>query len=93
LTDDSVDVVFLFDVFHSFYYSHADDRKRLLDEIYRIMKPSALLSISVWSNLMKYEAENEIKNANFCLVKEILETLTKDNKDLETRRILNFRKV
>jgi hypothetical protein len=73
--------------------SRTDDRRRPMDEIYRIMKLSALLSISVWSNLTKHEAENEIKNANFCLEKEVLETLTKDNKDLETRRILNFRKV
>jgi len=37
--------------------------------------------------------EDEIKNANFRLEKETSETLTDDNKDLETRRVLNFRKA
>ena len=47
LTNDFVDVVLLFDVFHSFYFPYKDDRRRLLNEIYRIMKPSAFLSISL----------------------------------------------
>jgi len=92
LADDFVDVVLLFDVFHSFYFPYKDDRKRLLDEIYRIMKSSAFLSISIWSNLTEDESENEIRNAKFCLEKEVLDTITEDNKNLEKRRILNFRK-
>ena len=92
LTDESVDVVLLFDVFHSFYFPQADDRRRLLGEIYRIMKPSAFLSVSVWPNLAEPETEDEIKNANFRLEKEVYETLTDGNKDLETRKILNFMK-
>jgi len=93
LASETVDVVFLFDVFHSFYFPHAGDRKRLLGEIYRIMKPSAFLAISVWPNLLEPETEDEIKNANFRLEKEVPETLTDGNKDLETRRILNFGKA
>ena len=93
LTDESVDVVLLFDVFHSFHFPQAGDRRRLLGEIYRIMKPSAFLSISVWPNLIETESEDEIKNANFRLEKEVSETLTDGNKDLETRRILNFGKA
>jgi len=93
LTDESVDVVLLFDVFHSFYFPQADDRRRLLGELYRIMKPSAFLSISVWPNLIEPETEDEIKNADFRLGKEVPETLTDDNKGLETRRILCFRKA
>jgi len=92
LTDESVDVVLLFDVFHSFYFPRADDRRRLLSEICRIMKPSAFLSVSVWPNLAEPETGDEIKNANFHLEKEVCETLNNDNKDLETRSILNFRK-
>ena len=93
LTDESVDVVLLFDVFHSFYFPQAGDRRRLLGEIYRIMKPSAFLSISVWPNLIEPEIEGEIKSANFHLGKEVSETLIYDNKNLETRRILSFRKA
>lgn len=92
LTDGSVDVVLLFDVFHSFYFPQVSDRRRLLDEIHRIMKPSAFLSISAWPHLIEPEIENEIKNANFDLEEGVPETLTDSNKGLETRRILNFGK-
>lgn len=92
LTDESVDVVLLFDVFHSFYFPKAADRRRLLGEIRRIMKPSAFLSISVWPNLIEPEVEDEIKNTGFYLEKEISGMPT-DNKMLETCRFLNFGKV
>jgi ubiquinone/menaquinone biosynthesis C-methylase UbiE len=93
LADEAVDVVLLFDVFHSFYFPQPSDRRRLLNEIRRIMKPSAFLSISVWPNLLEPEIEDEIYNANLHLGKEVPETLTDGNKDLETRRILNFGKA
>jgi len=93
LTDESVDVVLLFDVFHSFYFPQASDRRRLLSEIRRVMKPSAFLSISVWPNLIEPETEDEIKNADFRLEKDVPETLTYDYEELETRRILNFKKA
>ena len=92
LVDESVDVVLLFDVFHSFYFPQADDRKKLLSEIYRIMKPSAFLSISVWPNLIEPGAEYEIKNADFRLEKDISLTLSHDDKNLGKRSVLNFRK-
>ncbi len=93
LADESVDVVLLFDVFHSFYFPQAEDRRRLLGEIYRIMKPAAFISISVWPNLIKPGAEDEIKNADFRLEKEISQTLNHDAKNLEKRSILKFRKA
>ena len=93
LTDESVDVVLLFDVFHSFYFPQAGDRRRLLGEIYRITKPSAFLSISVWPNLIEPESEDEINNANLHLEKKGSETLTDGNRDVETRKILNFGKA
>jgi ubiquinone/menaquinone biosynthesis C-methylase UbiE len=92
LTDESVDVVLLFDVFHSFYFPKTEDRRRLLSEIHRIMKPSALLAISVWPNPIEPGTENEIENADFRLENEISEGLSNGSKDLGMRRILNFRK-
>ena len=92
LANESVDVVLLFDVFHSFYFPQVDDRKRLLREVYRIMKPSAFLSISVWSNLMEPGAEDEIENADFHLEEHISQTLSHDNKSVGKRSVLNFRK-
>jgi len=93
LSDETVDVVLLFDVFHSFYFPQAGDRRRLLGEIRRIMKPSAFLSISVWPNLLEPEIEDEIKNIYFRLENEVPETFADGNKDLETRRILIFGKA
>jgi len=90
LADESADVILLFDVFHSFYFPQADDRKKLLGEIYRIMKPSAF--ISVWPKHMESEAKGEIQSANFCLENEYSGTLIHDNKDRERGQILNFRK-
>jgi ubiquinone/menaquinone biosynthesis C-methylase UbiE len=92
LTDESVDVVLLLDVFHSFYFPKAVDRRKLLSEIRRVMKPSAFLSISVWPNIVEPEAEDEIKDTGFHLEKEI-SGMTTDDKGLETCRFLNFRKV
>ena len=92
LTDESVDVVLLFDVFHSFYFPKVVDRRRLLGEIRRVMKPSAFLSISVWPNLVDPEAEDEIKDTGFHLEKEI-SGMPNDNKGLETCRFLNFGKA
>ena len=92
LTDESVDVVLLFDVFHSFYFPQVEDRRKLLVEIRRVMKPFAFLAISVWPNLVEPETEDEIKSADFRLDEVISEGLGSNNKDLGTRRILNFRK-
>jgi len=90
LTDESVDVVLLFDVFHSYYFPQVDDRRRSLSEIYRIMKPTAF--ISVWPKHMESEAGDEIRNAGFHLEKELSEMLIHDNRNLEKGKILNFRK-
>ena len=90
LTDDSVDVVLLFDVFHSYYFPQADDRRRLLNEIYSIMKPFAF--ISLWPKHMESEAKDEIERANFYLESEYFGTLIHDNKDRERGQILIFRK-
>jgi ubiquinone/menaquinone biosynthesis C-methylase UbiE len=92
LADESVDVVLLFDVFHSFYFPQAEDRRRLLGEIHRVMKPAAFLSISVWPNLIEPGVEDEIGNGGFRLEKDISETLSHDDKNLGKRSVLNFRK-
>ena len=90
LTDESVDVVLMFDVFHSYYFPQAGDRRRLLSEIYRIMKPTAF--VSVWPKHMESETEDEVEKANFRLEKELSEMLIHDNRNLEKGKVLNFRK-
>ena len=90
LTDESVDVVLLFDVFHHYYFPQADDRRKLLNEIYRILKLDGF--ISVWPKHMESEAKDEIESANFYLKSKYSGTLIHDNKDHERGQILNFRK-
>ncbi len=46
LTDESVDIVLLYDVFHSYYFSQMADRRKILEEVYRVSKRDAI--ISVW---------------------------------------------
>jgi len=90
LADDSTDVVLLFDVFHHHYFPQVAERKRLLEEIYRILKSDGF--ISVWPKHMESEAEDEIRNANFYLERESSEMLIHDDNDRERGQILNFKK-
>ena len=90
LPDKSVDITLLFDVFHRYYVPQMSDRKRLLDEIYRITKTEGF--VSVWPKHMEAEVRGEIEAANFYLEEEFLGTLIHDNKDIETGKVMNFRK-
>ena len=90
LPDKSVDITLLFDVFHRYYVPQMSDRKRLLDEIYRITKTEGF--VSVWPKHMEAEVRGEIEAANFYLEDEFLGTLIHDNKDIETGKVINFRK-
>ena len=90
LPDESVDVSLLFDVFHHYYFPQIDDKKRLMDEIYRITKTNGF--VSIWPKHMESEIRDEIEGANFYLEKEYFGTLIHDNKDIETGKVINFRK-
>jgi ubiquinone/menaquinone biosynthesis C-methylase UbiE len=90
LPDESVDATLLFDAFHRHYFPQIADRKRLMDEIYRITKTEGF--VSVWPKHMESEVRGEIEGANFYLEKEYLGTLIHDNKDIETGKVVNFRK-
>ena len=90
LPDKSVDVTLLFDVFHRYYFPQMSDRKRLLDEIYRITKTGGF--VSVWPKHMEAEVRGEMEVANFCLEDVFPETLIHDNRDIETGKVINFRK-
>jgi ubiquinone/menaquinone biosynthesis C-methylase UbiE len=90
LPDESVDVSLLFDVFHRYYFPQIDDRNMLIDELYRITKTSGFLS--VWPKHMESEVRDEIEGAKFYLENEYLGTLIHDNKDIETGKVMNFRK-
>jgi len=44
LDNESVDVVLLYDVLHYYYFPKENDRRQLLREVYRVLKPNGLLS-------------------------------------------------
>jgi ubiquinone/menaquinone biosynthesis C-methylase UbiE len=90
LADESVDIVLLYDVFHSYYFSQVTDRRKLLEEVYRVSKSEAI--ISVWPKHMESEAKEEIESANFYLEREYSGTLVHDDEDIEKGKVLNFRK-
>lgn len=90
LQGESVDIVLLYDVFHSYYFSQVADRKKLLEEVYRVSKPDAL--VSIWPKHMESEAKEEIESANFYLEREYSGMLIHDNEDIEQGKVLNFRK-
>jgi len=91
LADESVDVVLLFDVFHFYYFPRANERRKLLSEVYRVLRADGFLL--VYPKHMESEAKGEIESANFCLATEHSGPLIHDNQDLETGQVLNFKKL
>ena len=90
LDDNSIDIVLLYDVFHDYYFPSPADRRKLLADIYMILKQDGFLS--VWPKHMESGAKKEIENANFYLVSKHNENLIHDNVDVEKGEILKFRK-
>ena len=97
LEDESVDVVLLYDILHYYYFPRAGDRRKLLREVYRILKPGTLLSVYP-THLQSYrhpkleDIKREIDSANFHLERECSVMLIHEE-TLENGQVLNFRKA
>ncbi|MHC1597336.1 MAG: class I SAM-dependent methyltransferase [Methermicoccaceae archaeon] len=91
LNDESVEIVILYDVFHDFYFPQGSDRRKLLDEIHRVLRPEGFLS--VWPKHMERDAEGEIEDANFVLMEKHVGELIHDDFHFERGQILNFKKL
>jgi ubiquinone/menaquinone biosynthesis C-methylase UbiE len=97
LDNESVDVVLLYDVLHYYYFSRAEDRRQLLREVYRVLKPGGFLSLYP-SHLQSYmepkleDVEKEIQEASFYLESEYSGTLIVHDSNLEKGQVINFRK-
>lgn len=89
LEDESVDVVLLYDVIHSYYFSPAT-RKELLREVHRISNHNALVSVYP-RHMDLQDAQHIIENANFSFERKLFETLLHDN-SLVQDYLLNFRR-
>jgi len=96
LDNESVDVVLLCDVLHYYYFPRAEDRRKLLAEVYRISKSNALLLLCP-THLQSYmepkleDVEREIQEVNFYLESKYSEMLMAHN-NLEKVQVMNFRK-
>ncbi len=98
LDNECVDVVLLYDVMHYYYYPRAEDRRQLLREVYRVLKPGGLLSLyptHLQSGMEPKleDVQREIKEANFYLESECPEVLMIHDDNLEKGRVMNFRKA
>ena len=89
-SDRNIMVLLIWDNSHSYYFSEVAERKKLLEEVYRVSKSDAI--ISVWPKHHESEAKEEIESANFYLETEYPGTLIHDNEDIEKGKVPNFRK-
>jgi len=88
-TDGYFDVVLLYDVLHSYYFS-LNEREELLEEMCRVLRAGGLLS--VYPEHMDVEKiGKEIEKANFRLEKKYSQVLIHEGRHTPTR-VLNFRK-
>ena len=98
LDNECVDVVLLYDVLHYYYYPRAEERRQLLREVYRVLKPNALLSLFP-THLQSYmepkleDVKREIKEANFYLESEYPRMRMIHDDNLEQGQVMNFKKV
>lgn len=91
LEDASVDVVLLYDVLHSHCFPEAADRKILLKEIHRTLKPNGFLAVYPMHREPE-EVKEEIESASFQLEEKYSGRLISFAGELRAGHILNFRK-
>ena len=90
LDDNSVDVVLLYDIFW-YFPPWKPKLTKLLTEIYRILKPNALLSV-LPKHVDQTKLKNKIEEAGFKLKNDFFETVIHDGV-LEEGHVLNFIKT
>jgi ubiquinone/menaquinone biosynthesis C-methylase UbiE len=97
LDNECVDVVLLFDVLHFYYFPEEDSRERLLRDIYRVLKPDAVLLLCP-THLQSHmepkleKVKREIGEANLDFECEYSGTLIIHDSNLEKNQLLCFRR-
>jgi len=97
LSNESIDVVLLYDILHYYYFSEEADRKQLLHEVYRVLKPNGLLSLYP-THLESHMEPNldvvkrEIEESNFHEENEYTGMIMVHDDNIEKGRVINFRK-
>ena len=97
LDNECVDVVLLFDVLHFYYFPEEDSRKRLLRDVYRVLKPHAVLllcptHLQSYMNPKLEKVEREAREANLDFECEYSGTLIIHDRNLEESRVMCFRR-
>ncbi len=64
IKNKSLNVVLLFDVLHRYYFPSEKSRKEILSDIYRLLKPGALLLVHP-THIDKAKIVNEIESVGF----------------------------
>mgnify|MGYP000017520164 CR=1 FL=1 len=90
MEDEFFDVVLLYDILHSYYFS-SSERKELLEETYRVLKYDGFLSVYP-EHMSLEEIKKEIEEAGFFFDKKIPGKLIHEEKFTHTH-ILNFKKT
>jgi ubiquinone/menaquinone biosynthesis C-methylase UbiE len=98
LNDESMDVILAYDVLHSWYFPRPKNRRTVLREFHRILKPSGFLSFypgdpEIRGNILElYTLKKDIKNANFQFKSEyIVEIIHEDT--IQNGHIMNYMKT
>jgi len=96
LRENSIDVVLLYDVLHHGYFPKAQNRTKLLTEIYRVLRKNGFASIYL-THLRQFgttfkKALNEVKDTGFVYQKESYNKLVHDG-NLVRGRVFTYRKT
>lgn len=97
LSNESVDVVLLYDILHYYYFPKESDRRKLLSEVYRVLKPYGLLSLYPThlepNKVPKLDdIKREIKVSNFREESEYPDMIMIHEDKIEKGCVINFRK-
>ena len=97
LDNESVDVVLLYDVLHYYYFPEEEDRRQLLYEVYRVLKPNGFLSL--YSTHLESHREprlddvkKEIEESNLHEENEYTGMIMVHDDNIEEGCVINFRK-
>jgi SAM-dependent methyltransferase len=97
LDDEMVDTVLLYDVLHHYFYPHQDERRKLLAELWRVLRPNGILSLFP-THLDSYmeprlaDIEKEIEDAHFRQEMEYRDLQMMHDGGMEKGRVITFRK-
>jgi ubiquinone/menaquinone biosynthesis C-methylase UbiE len=97
LEDGSVDVVLLYDVLHQYYFPEGEDRRKLLQEVHRVLRPNGFISLypgdpEVSGDHSQLEIlKMDIKNADFYLQRKLVGTVIHEDV-IQRGHIWEFRK-